>query len=606
MISLVKKIDNFLNLKELGKKVVVAIVLTLTVITTVWVYAAFIEPTVGPNSSDQDFIQNILGANNNNNDFDSSLVSINNDGSVLERLEYLSRGLYATECGESTTTTQTSCYVDDTVRYLTTDLCNEAKENQCFVPIDNSYYAFGAECADSTTTTTTNCYVDDTAKYVDSNACSAASNSGYCFINTATFSAMDADLVVGNIKAGVTIFGVTGVLASAKGNPDYPDLVHIASFIEPSASPADYDQDFSQNILGANNTDNDFDSSLVTASSTGSIIERLEYLASRLNGNDAWVPSECGESTTAVQTNCHVDDTARYLTTDLCNEAKENQCFVPTDNNYYAFNVECPDATLLSSSNCYVDDTAKYVASNTCSAASNTGYCYMNAANFSDMDADLVASNIVNGVTIFGVAGSYVQADGSPCSSDNQCSSRHCSSDGTCRTAQMRVFTTSVSGPSDMDQWAQTDQSSLAGADEICNVLAAAAGINDTFVAWLSSASVDAKDRIPDSSYYLVDLVTKVVDSKADLVDGSLDNSINMHETGTTASSYVWTGTGTGGLKYPTGEYDHCSAGGIWWTNTGGVKAMIGRQYVTTSDWTQAGAMGCTGSAKLYCFEIIP
>jgi hypothetical protein len=387
MISLVKKIDNFLNLKELSRKVVVAIILTLTIIATVWVYASFIEPTVGPNSSDQDFIQNILGANNNDNDFNSSLVSINNDGSVIERLEYLSRGLYATECGESTTATQTSCYVDDTARYLTTDLCNETKENQCFVSIDNGYYAFGAECADSTTTAATNCYIDDTAKYADSGACSAGSNSGYCFMNTNTFSAMDADLVAGNIINGVTIFGVTGTLASAESNPEYPDTMHIASFIEPSSSPVDYDQDFSQNILGANNADNDFDSSLVTASSTGSIIERLEYITDRLS-SDKWSPAECSDSTTSTQTSCYVDDTARYLTTDLCNEAKENQCFVSTDNSYYTYNTECSDSTTSTQTSCYVDDTARYIDSNVCDASSNSGYCYMNTANFSDMDAD--------------------------------------------------------------------------------------------------------------------------------------------------------------------------------------------------------------------------
>ncbi|MDD5294443.1 MAG: hypothetical protein PHP21_00765, partial [Patescibacteria group bacterium] len=72
MKNLIKKINNFLNLKELGKRALTVIVLTLTAIITVYVYAAFIEPTVGPTDSDQDFTQNILGANNADNDFDSS------------------------------------------------------------------------------------------------------------------------------------------------------------------------------------------------------------------------------------------------------------------------------------------------------------------------------------------------------------------------------------------------------------------------------------------------------------------------------------------------------------------------------------------------------
>jgi len=52
--------------------------------------------------------------------------------------------------------------------------------------------------------------VDDTAKYVTATACSAASANGSCFVNTATMAGTDADLVAGNIKSGVTIFGVAG------------------------------------------------------------------------------------------------------------------------------------------------------------------------------------------------------------------------------------------------------------------------------------------------------------------------------------------------------------------------------------------------------------
>ncbi|MDD5291149.1 MAG: hypothetical protein PHZ04_03460 [Patescibacteria group bacterium] len=89
MKNLVKKINNFLNLKELSKRALTVIILTLTAVITVYVYAAFVEPTAGPNSSDQDFVQNILGANNADNDFNSSAVTVNNDGSIIERLEYV-------------------------------------------------------------------------------------------------------------------------------------------------------------------------------------------------------------------------------------------------------------------------------------------------------------------------------------------------------------------------------------------------------------------------------------------------------------------------------------------------------------------------------------
>ena len=52
------------QLKRLSRSIVITIILTLTAITTVYVYAAFVEPTFSPSDSDQDFAENILGANN--------------------------------------------------------------------------------------------------------------------------------------------------------------------------------------------------------------------------------------------------------------------------------------------------------------------------------------------------------------------------------------------------------------------------------------------------------------------------------------------------------------------------------------------------------------
>lgn len=75
--------------KQIGWRIITTVILTMTAVITVWAYAAFIEPSVGPNSSDQDFSQNILGNNDANNDFSSSNVASNADGSLIERTEYL-------------------------------------------------------------------------------------------------------------------------------------------------------------------------------------------------------------------------------------------------------------------------------------------------------------------------------------------------------------------------------------------------------------------------------------------------------------------------------------------------------------------------------------
>ena len=56
----------------------------LTAGVVIWAMAVFTEPTVSPNSSNQDFAKNILGANNSDNAFDSSSVVPNNNGSIVE------------------------------------------------------------------------------------------------------------------------------------------------------------------------------------------------------------------------------------------------------------------------------------------------------------------------------------------------------------------------------------------------------------------------------------------------------------------------------------------------------------------------------------------
>ena len=102
----VKNIFRFLPkdyLKFLGRKIMTAVILTVTVMITaglaIWALAAFTEPVVGPAGSDQDYAQNILGANNADNDFDSSLVTASSTGSIIERQEYLQTHYTATRAG---------------------------------------------------------------------------------------------------------------------------------------------------------------------------------------------------------------------------------------------------------------------------------------------------------------------------------------------------------------------------------------------------------------------------------------------------------------------------------------------------------------------------
>ena len=73
--------------KKLTKVFLYAVAVTLAVVSTVTVYAAFIAPSDTPAASVQDWIGNVLGANNADNAYDSSAVVGNHDGSLLERAE---------------------------------------------------------------------------------------------------------------------------------------------------------------------------------------------------------------------------------------------------------------------------------------------------------------------------------------------------------------------------------------------------------------------------------------------------------------------------------------------------------------------------------------
>ena len=116
---------------------------------------------------------------------------------------------------------------------------------------------------------------------------------------------------------------------------------------------------------------------------------------------------------------------------------------------------------------------------------------------------------------------------------------------------QSIVFVTSTSSNGDLG--------GLAGADATCNSLAQTAGLSGTYVAWLSTSTTDARDRIDDASYIRVD-GTPIANNLADLIDGSLQNAVLLDETGTTMAVRVWTGTlALGGVKNPNPAGNLCS-----------------------------------------------
>ncbi len=152
------------------------------------------------------------------------------------------------------------------------------------------------------------------------------------------------------------------------------------------------------------------------------------------------------------------------------------------------------------------------------------------------------------------------------------------------------------------------DFGGLRGGDALCNQTAANANLGGSWMAWLSikvlsnttnNTIINVKDRIIDAKYVRLD-GRKIADDKADLLDGTIDNAINVTEFGTYISSFpyyipgVYTGTNETGMA--TGA--DCTG----WTNTtdGGT---YGSQAKNNKEWTNIGVNYCSAQRRLYCFE---
>lgn len=160
------------------------------------------------------------------------------------------------------------------------------------------------------------------------------------------------------------------------------------------------------------------------------------------------------------------------------------------------------------------------------------------------------------------------------------------------------------------------DLSGLEGADALCTAAASAAGLTGgTWTAWLSDDSVDARDRIADGEYRLVN-GTRVAKNLADLTDGTpLENPINVDEFGDPGSNGVWSGTQADGTAWEDalGSTSNCSnwttASGSTSCNAGDPEcAAQGNSAVTDAQWTLMGSQSspfyssCSAPHTLYCF----
>ena len=151
--------------------------------------------------------------------------------------------------------------------------------------------------------------------------------------------------------------------------------------------------------------------------------------------------------------------------------------------------------------------------------------------------------------------------------------------------------------------------SGIAGANALCQTHATNAGLDGTFLAWVSHGSNNpsiyfdrTSDRFP---YYLFDtnggVGARVADNWIDLTNGDIQNPINRDENGDIVPSgtRVWTGTRSNVSK---GEGNQCNN---WVAGGSNQYGSIGSTDHTDALWTYQGGTTarCNQEHRLYCFQ---
>lgn len=136
----------------------------------------------------------------------------------------------------------------------------------------------------------------------------------------------------------------------------------------------------------------------------------------------------------------------------------------------------------------------------------------------------------------------------------------------------------------------------LSGADAICNMRAAQAGIPGTYVAWLSTTTIDARNRLAGARGWIRTDGKPFVDTVEDLVTNSrIYYPLDHDENGVlVAAENVVTGTDDAGNMLP-----NCAD----YTNPAQV-IYFGSVEGTAHAWTHESSVACTMTSRIYCFGI--
>lgn len=159
-----------------------------------------------------------------------------------------------------------------------------------------------------------------------------------------------------------------------------------------------------------------------------------------------------------------------------------------------------------------------------------------------------------------------------------------------CGLSSKCVFLTSTTQTGDLG--------GLAGADAVCNGLAALAQMPGTYVAWLSDGTTNALTRVTSNGPYTTRSGDPVANTLPELTDGTVTTAINEDENGTLVGPQkVWTGTSTTGMALAS----TCSD---WTSATASVSGAAGDAAATGATWTELGAETCDQPLAFYCIEL--
>ena len=123
-----------------------------------------------------------------------------------------------------------------------------------------------------------------------------------------------------------------------------------------------------------------------------------------------------------------------------------------------------------------------------------------------------------------------------------------------------------------------------------------------TWVAWLSTFSVNAMDRLTATGPFVraTEVGTTIAVDIADLTDGNLNAAILFDETGALpAPTLVWTGTEADGTVSTTSAV--CP--NPWNLVIPTAFALVGGLDESGFAWTAETLISCDSLARIYCFE---